>query len=735
MKLFNKLNISTKIIIPVILLLVLGNIVSTYLSSKNMHQLISQNSEKSLGLLTDSIFMTLREAMNSGDPKVIKDSEENIKKTLAALEDLTVTKSQKLIDMYSPNETLTKNKNILEVIDKKTEKLIHIQNSIQIIRPMLAKKDCLTCHPTHKIGETIGVISLTFSLEELTNKINHTVWLLILSASFILIVTIIILFITTKKAVNPLDLFSQNLKDFFKYLNGDIKSIEPFKIIYEDEIGAMVKDVNLNIEKTTKGLEQDKQVIKEASDVINKVKSGFCSYTINSDANNKGINELKDGINDMVITMKHQLDEILNALIEYGNANFDYKVRLDEVGGDVGSVIMGTKTIAENISELFATVLNSGENLSYDIEKLSSESIKLETASSEQTASIEQTASAILQISSNMQNSSQSVANMSDLANKVTVLSDQGTIFATQTAQSMEDINIQVNAINDSIAIIDQIAFQTNILSLNAAVEAATAGEAGKGFAVVAGEVRNLATRSSQAASQIKELVEKATIKSNQGKSISDKMIVGYSELNEKISQTKKMIDNVSNASKEQQNAVSEVNVAVEQLNITTQQNATTSSHMKILSQDVKKLSNILIHTASDASFDETIRMQVCDNKLTNLLNSYKLDHIHLKDKSFSNLNNCKKFDIINHHECKLGIWMDEEEKSGKQFTKTSNWNELKEIHKTSHDTIQKYIDGNANKIDSKELYHLAIDTEKAIGKTLYFIDQIKVDYCKELNS
>ncbi|WP_226809459.1 methyl-accepting chemotaxis protein, partial [Aliarcobacter butzleri] len=80
-----------------------------------------------------------------------------------------------------------------------------------------------------------------------------------------------------------------------------------------------------------------------------------------------------------------------------------------------------------------------------------------------------------------------------------------------------EDITKQVNAINEAIGVIDNIAFQTNILSLNAAVEAATAGEAGKGFAVVAQEVRNLASRSAEAAHEIKAIVENATIKANEG--------------------------------------------------------------------------------------------------------------------------------------------------------------------------------------------------------------------------
>ena len=141
---------------------------------------------------------------------------------------------------------------------------------------------------------------------------------------------------------------------------------------------------------------------------------------------------------------------------------------------------------------------------------------------------------------------------MAQFANKVIVSVEEGNKLAKQTTQSMEEINEQVTAINAAIGVIDQIAFQTNILSLNAAVEAATAGEAGKGFAVVAQEVRNLASRSAEAAKEIKTLVENANSKTNDGKIISDKMIHGYTALNENINKTIELINHVESASREQ---------------------------------------------------------------------------------------------------------------------------------------------------------------------------------------
>jgi len=194
---------------------------------------------------------------------------------------------------------------------------------------------------------------------------------------------------------------------------------------------------------------------------------------------------------------------------------------------------------------------------------------------------------------------------MAKYAQTVTQSVSSGHQLANQTTLAMDEINTEVTAIHEAITVIDQIAFQTNILSLNAAVEAATAGEAGKGFAVVAQEVRNLASRSAEAANEIKALVENATTKANSGKKIADNMIDGYAGLNDNINKTIKLISEVESVSKEQQSGIEQINVAIAQLDRQTQQNAQVASETKNVAIQTQSISKDVLDDASSKQFIE----------------------------------------------------------------------------------------------------------------------------------
>ena len=192
---------------------------------------------------------------------------------------------------------------------------------------------------------------------------------------------------------------------------------------------------------------------------------------------------------------------------------------------------------------------------------------------------------------------------MAQFANHVITSVKEGNELANQTTKSMDEINVEVSAINDAIGIIDQIAFQTNILSLNAAVEAATAGEAGKGFAVVAQEVRNLASRSSEAAKEIKNLVESANLKANEGKNISNKMIHGYTSLNENINKTIELIKDVEMASQEQKSGIEQINDAVTSQDQQTQQIANAANETYDIAMTTSTISKKIVENVDSKEF------------------------------------------------------------------------------------------------------------------------------------
>ena len=236
---------------------------------------------------------------------------------------------------------------------------------------------------------------------------------------------------------------------------------------------------------------------------------------------------------------------------------------------------------------------------------------------------------------------------MSKLASNVTNSVTKGETLANQTTESMNEIDKEVNSINEAIIIIDQIAFQTNILSLNAAVEAATAGEAGKGFAVVAQEVRNLANRSAEAAKEIKDLVENATKKADLGKKISEDMIIGYKTLNEDIIKTIDLIKGVESSSKEQLAGIEQINHAINSLDQQTQQNAQIASQTYSVAMQTDTIAKLIVSNANSKEFigKNEVKAKTLDENSVNksVLNIKKPNFKEDKSKNIPSKNEDKE--------------------------------------------------------------------------------------------
>ena len=565
--------------------------------------------------------------------------------------------------------------------------------------------------------------------ENTNNEINTIILNISLFALVaIFLVYLIFTYLIKRTIIKPLE----NLNNAIVDISKDSSTSNEIEKKSNDEIGTLVDSFNGYINKLKAGYAEDSKVIEEVDKVIAKVNNGFYIYKIEQNSSNNQIKRLRDSINTMIDRTNENLMTINNILLEYGNSNFTTN-SLDSntnVNGVISSLIASSKLVGVNVSEFLSMLVASGRKLNDDTNILSTSATRLSDSANEQAASLEETAAAVEEITSIVKSSVQNVHQMSILASELQTSSKEGEELASKTTRAMEDIDDQVRSINDAITVIDQIAFQTNILSLNAAVEAATAGEAGKGFAVVAAEVRNLANRSADAAKEIKSIVESATSKANEGKIIANNMIGGYSNLNSKINQTITLIEDVSQASKEEERGIIQINDAINALDQATQVNANSATTISELAFEVSSLSENLLQIADRAKFNQSSSEEIQDINLVFNLAKLKNDHIKFKNVNFNKLGSTSTaWSVTKPTECDLGKWIIAQENSSSSFTKTSNWKLLKEKHELVHNNVQSYINEDCkSKSDENVLNNLSKELDNATADVFKCLDQIKKD-------
>lgn len=198
----------------------------------------------------------------------------------------------------------------------------------------------------------------------------------------------------------------------------------------------------------------------------------------------------------------------------------------------------------------------------------------LSARTEQQAASLAQTAASMEELTATVGQNADNARQASGLAQSAAETARKGGQQASNVASTMHEIAASSHKIGDIISVIDGIAFQTNILALNAAVEAARAGEQGRGFAVVAGEVRNLASRSAQAAKEIKGLIEESVSRVQQGSVLVDTSAKTMMEIVHSVTQVNDIMGEIASASDEQRRGIEQVALAVSQMDQVTQQNA-----------------------------------------------------------------------------------------------------------------------------------------------------------------
>jgi len=389
------------------------------------------------------------------------------------------------------------------------------------------------------------------------NYEGSTLYLSILIATVIIsaLFSFTIINIMKNKFITKLDKLDNGLFGFLDYLEGNSKTL----VKIDEGVGEMSDAINEKINLIYKRLRENEKFLEELKSVVEAVEKGDFSKSVETLPPDKTLQKIQTQINDMITSLQNNigsdLTAILNTLQSYTDE--DYTKEISSPNGNVEKAINNLKrTIVKilissrNFGQLFhdrANKVNSKVNQAYeniDI-NLTRELAKINYALDEVTKHIKANV--------------ESASFIHSATDQVTKAAKEGEILAQKTSKSMNEISQEVDKINEAISIIDQITMQTNILSLNAAVEASTAGEAGKGFAVVASEVRNLASQTQAASKDIQAVVDIAKEKAAIGNEISRKMIDGYHHLVRSVEQSISLIHDITKNSNLQDDEINKI--------------------------------------------------------------------------------------------------------------------------------------------------------------------------------
>ena len=339
--------------------------------------------------------------------------------------------------------------------------------------------------------------------------------------------------------------------------------------------------------------------LRELEKSAEKIVGGNFDFSITYTSKDE-LGKLAEAFRNMTVILESIISDASRLLSEMADGNFDVRTKAeDRYVGSFQSLLGSIRKLNRGLSSTLGQINASADQVAAGSGQVSDGAQALSQGATEQASAVEELASTIAGISSQVKDTAENAAVARKQSNTAEDEVETCNKQMQEMITAMEEITRTSNQIGNIIKTIESIAFQTNILALNASVEASRAGTAGKGFAVVADEVRSLAGKSTEASKDTAELIESSIKAVNRGTEIANSTAKSLVKVVEGVRTVSTKVDMIAAAAEEQAGAVEQVTVGVDQISSVVQTNSATAQESAAASEELSSQAEMLKNLVS----------------------------------------------------------------------------------------------------------------------------------------